>query len=91
MNGKTLTAGKHAVLHIKDAEIASIRLSDFSGKKIAATNGNGDNATDLDRMGKDVMNVSGVYDLQGRKITISERQNILPHGIYIIDGKKVIK
>ena len=91
MNGKTLTAGKHALLHIGNSEIASIRMSDISGKKIAAINGNGDNATSIDRMGKDVMNVKGVYDLQGRKITISEKQNTLPHGIYIIDGKKVIK
>lgn len=91
MNGKTLTAGKHALLNIKDAEIAFIRLSDISGSKVTATNGNGDNATGIDRMGKDVMNVRGVYDLQGRKITISEKQKTLPHGIYIIDGKKVVK
>ena len=91
MNGKTLTAGKHALLHIGNSEIASIRMSDISGKKIVATNGNGDNATSIDRMGKDVMNVKGVYDLQGRKITISEKQNTLSHGIYIIDGKKVVK
>ena len=91
MNGKALTAGKHALLHIKDAEISSIRLSDISGRKISATNVNGNKVTSIGRMGKDVMNVKGVYDLQGRKITISERQNVLPHGIYIIDGKKVIK
>ena len=30
-----------------------------------------------------------VYDLQGRKVGTSE--NALPHGIYIIDGKKVIR
>ena len=91
MNGKTLNSGKHALLHIEDAEIVSIRMSDISGKKITATNGNGDNATGIDRMGKDVMNVKGVFDLQGRKIMISERQNTLPHGIYIIDRKKVVK
>ena len=89
--GKTLPAGKNALLHIDDGQIASIRLSDVGGRNVEAQNRNNGGSTGIDRMGSHVMNVSGVYDLQGRKITVSEKQNTLPHGIYIINGKKVVK
>jgi hypothetical protein len=86
MNGKTLTPGKHALLHIGDAEISSLRLSDTTGKNINVSNSDG--TTGVDRMGKHVMNVNGVYDLQGRKLS---PLTSLKKGIYIINGKKVVK
>ena len=86
LNGKTLTPGKHALLYIGDSEISSIRLSDTTGKNINVSSGNG--TTGIDRMGKDVMNVNGVYDLQGRKLS---PLTSLKKGIYIINGKKVVK
>ena len=86
MNGKTLTSGKHALLYIGDAEISSLRLSDTTGKNISVSNGDG--TTGIDRMGKHVMNVNGVYDLQGRKLS---PHTPLKNGIYIINGKKVVK
>lgn len=86
LNGKALNPGKHALLYIGDAEITSLRLSDVYGKNV--TINNGEDTTDIDRMGKHVMNVAGVYDLQGRKLsTITP----LKKGIYIINGKKVVK
>lgn len=86
MNGKTLAPGKHALLHIGDAEISSLRLSDTIGKNVNVSNGNG--TTGIDRMGKHVMNINGVYDLQGRKLSSTTP---LKNGIYIINGKKVVK
>lgn len=86
MNGKTLAPGKHAIMHIGNADITSLRLSDTTGKNINVNNGDG--TTGIDRMGKHVMNVNGVYDLQGRKLS---PLTSLKKGIYIINGKKVVK
>ena len=89
MNGKALNAGKHALLHIGDAMIAQIRLSDARGHNVLVT---GDDATRVNRMASDVMSIPGIYDLQGRKLTgNSQKQNLLPKGVYIIDGKKVVR
>ena len=86
MNGKTLAPGKHALLYIGEADITSLRLSDTTGKNVNVSNGDG--TTGIDRMGKHVMNVNGVYDLQGRKLSSTTP---LKNGIYIINGKKVVK
>ena len=92
MNGETLAPGKHALLHIGDAEIASIRLADISGKNIVAVNGEGQNTTGIDRLGRDVMKVKGVYNLNGQKLSGSvEQMKRLPKGVYIINGQKVVK
>ena len=89
MNGKTLEPGKHAILHIGDGQIVSIRLSNPLGGNVLAK---GSGTTGVDRMGKDVMSVKGIYNLKGQKISESTSEfGKLPKGIYIIDGKKVIK
>lgn len=89
MNGKTLPAGKHALLHIGNGLIAQMRLADNSGHNVEAI---GDDATRINRMAGDVMTVPGIYDLQGRKITgNSQWQGQLPKGVYIINGKKVVR
>ena len=89
MNGKTLAPGKHALLHIGDADITSLRLSDTQGRNVNVALGG---TTGIDRMGKHVMNVEGVYDLQGRKLSTQNSQlSTLKKGIYIINGKKVVK
>lgn len=89
MNGKTLDPGKHAILHIGDGQIVSIRLSNPLGGNVLAK---GSGTTGVDRMGKDVMSVKGIYNLKGQKISESTSEfGKLPKGIYIIDGKKVIK
>lgn len=85
LNGKTLTPGKHALLYIGDSEITSLRLSDTQGRNVNANNIGG---TGIDRMGKHVMCVNGIYDLQGRKLS---PLTPLKNGIYIINGKKVVK
>ena len=89
MNGKTLAPGKHGLLHIGDAEIASLRLSDTQGKNVDAV---GRDVTSVSRMGSDVMHVNGIYDLQGRKLsTFNSPFSTLKKGIYIINGQKVVK
>ncbi|MBO4800834.1 MAG: S8 family serine peptidase [Bacteroidaceae bacterium] len=89
LNGKTLMPGKHALLHLGNAKIGDIRLSDADGHNVKAI---GDEATRVNRMATDVMNVKGIYDMQGRKLTgDSEQQVQLPKGVYIVNGKKVVK
>ncbi|MBO4641943.1 MAG: S8 family serine peptidase [Bacteroidaceae bacterium] len=89
MNGKTLEPGKHALLHIGNAKIGGIRLSDANGHNVDPI---GDEATRVNRMASDVMTVPGIYDMQGRKITgDSGLQGQLPKGVYIINGKKVVR
>ena len=87
MSGKTLEAGKHAVLHIGDAKIADIRLSDCNGHNVKAM---GDQETQVNRI-LESMTVKGVYDLQGRKLYGTQDNVRLPKGVYIINGKKVVK
>lgn len=92
MSGKTLASGKHAILNIGNAEIANVRLGDNMGNHVRAVNGNGDQTTGIDRMGRDVMNVKGVYNVKGQKIAGSNTQfEKLPKGVYIVDGRKVVK
>lgn len=87
MSGKTLTAGKHAILNIGDAKIMDIRLSDAAGKNVEAKAGQ---ETSVTRLGADVMNVSGIYTLTGVKLSgRSSDLKKLPAGVYIVDGKKV--
>ena len=89
MNGKTLAPGKHALLHIGNGLIAQMRLADANGHNVEAI---GDDATRINRMATDVMTIPGIYDLQGRKISgRSEWQGQLPKGVYIINGKKVVR
>ena len=89
MSGKTLTAGKHAILNIGNAKIMDIRLSDAAGKNVEAKAGE---LSSITRLGSDVMSVSGIYTLTGVKLSgRSSDLNRLPAGIYIVDGKKVVK
>lgn len=89
MSGKTLTAGKHAILNIGNAKIMDIRLSDAAGKNVEAKAGE---LSGITRLGSDVMNVSGIYTLTGVKLSgRSSDLKKLPAGIYIVDGKKMVK
>ena len=89
MSGKTLTAGKHAILNIGNAKIMDIRLSDAAGKNVEAKAGE---LSSITRLGSDVMSVSGIYTLTGVKLSgRSSDLKKLPAGVYIVDGKKVVK
>ena len=88
MSGKTLAPGKHALLNIGTGQIAKIRLSDMYGRNVEAI---GSETTGIDRMGKDVMTVKGVYNMSGQKVAGSAERKNLPKGVYIINGEKVVK
>lgn len=83
MNGKTLSAGKHALLYVGNADVTSLRLSDAQGRNVIVEAGEG--ITGISAMGSKVMNQKGMYDLQGRKVIT------LKKGVYIINGEKVVK
>ena len=89
MSGKTLDAGKHAILNIGNAKIMDIRLSDVAGTNVIAK---AEQATAIIRLGADAMNVKGIYTLLGVKVSgRSSDLKKLPAGVYIVDGKKVVK
>ena len=89
MSGKTLAAGKHAILNVDNAKIMDIRLSDAAGTNVEAKAGQVSNIT---RLGSDAMNVLGIYTLTGMKVSGCSRDLYkLPAGVYIVDGKKVVK
>jgi hypothetical protein len=90
MNGNTLSAGKHALLTIGDAEISALRLSDTSGRNVTVEAGSG--MTNIDAMGSKVLLQGGVFNLKGQKLTgnAGDLQK-LPKGVYIINGEKVVK
>ena len=89
MKGKTLEPGKHALLHIGEGRVASMRLSDAYGQNVTAI---GSETTGVDRMGREVMNVEGIYDLQGRKLgTTNYPLSTIKKGVYIVNGQKVVR
>lgn len=90
MKGKTLAAGKHALLRIGEGQVTSIRLGDANAKSITVIAGEG--TTAIDNMATAVKKQSGIYNLKGQKVAGSaEEFRNLPKGIYIIDGNKVLK
>ena len=91
LNGKTLSAGKQAVMYIGDAEIATLRLADAAGNPVKVIMADG-NTTGIDRMGKDVMYGKGIFNVKGQKVAGNTTDlEKLPKGVYIIGGEKVVK
>lgn len=89
MNGKTLTAGKHALLEIGDANITTLRLSDAQGHNVLAI---ADETTSITTLGSKVKQQGGIFNLKGQKVsgkTLDLKK--LPKGVYIINGEKVVK
>ena len=91
MNGKTLSAGKHALLSIGNADISDIRLSNTLGHNVNIEKG-GSELTGVQAIGAKVFLQGGVFNMNGQKVTGKEADlNKLPNGVYIINGKKVVK
>ncbi|MBR1881655.1 MAG: S8 family serine peptidase [Muribaculaceae bacterium] len=89
LNGRTLTAGRHAILNIGNHEIADVRLSDKDGHNVQAVKAV---PTVIEVVGADARPAQqGVYDLMGRKVAADAAA--LPRlagGIYVVNGKKVV-
>ena len=90
MNGKVIPAGRHALLNIGNASLRKIRLSDANGWNVAAEAGN---ATAIDMLTVTIASAKrGIYSLSGQKIAGDEKElKRLPRGIYIVNGKKIMK
>ena len=93
LNGKALSPGRHAIACISNGKIADIRLSDVNGRDIQAEPGTG--TTVIDTVNADDIYsgfAKGIYTISGVKIS-SKAENLdkLPSGIYIVDGKKIMK
>ena len=58
MNGRTLTAGKHALLYIGNGDVTNLRLSDTQGHNVMVEFGG--ETTGIDAMGSKVMLQGGV-------------------------------
>ena len=86
---KTLLPGKHAIMQMGNAELTTLRLSDQQGRRVRAVAGE---ATCInDAMGSRVMTTNGVYNMNGQKVAGSATTNKQLKGVFIIDGKKVVK
>lgn len=91
MAGRTISAGRHPILNIGESEIADIRLSDNYGHNVMATPSIVTAVETINADGKCAM-PQGIYDMMGRKISSKASDlNRLPHGIYIVNGLKVVR
>ena len=89
MNGKTLSAGKHALLNIGNADLSTLRLSDSQGRNVKVGAGS---ITGIKALGSKVLQQGGIFNLNGQKMSGNETDlKKLPKGVYIINGEKVVK
>ena len=89
LNGKTLPAGKHALLHIGEAGLSMLCLSDASGRNVKVTQAE---TTAIESIESKVKADSGIHSLDGKTISVDDKQkDQLPKGVYIVNGEKVVK
>lgn len=89
LNGKTLPAGKHALLHIGEAGLSTLCLSDASGRNVKVTQVE---TTAIDNIENKVKADSSIHSLDGKTISVDDKQkDQLPKGVYIVNGEKVVK
>lgn len=93
LNGKTIPAGKHAILNINGGTVSDARLSDRMGNNVNVTYGG---VSGIDLVDKDAEVLkgakAGVYNTMGVKVgeTSADLENLAP-SIYIVNGWKVVK
>ena len=91
MNGKTLSAGKHALLSIGDVDISDIKLSNTIGHNVKIEK-NGSSPTGVQTIGAKVFLQGGVFNMNGQKVSGNAVDiQKLPKGVYIINGEKIVK
>lgn len=90
-SGKTIPAGRHAILDIGDgAELKSLILSDPRGKNVSVEG----EVTGADKLkaAAATLGRKGIYTTDGVKVEVDEDKiGSLPHGVYIINGNKVLR
>lgn len=82
LQGKTIPAGRHAVLRVNNAQVAGMLLSDIRGHEVVAETSM---PTDINTITVQPMGKArqGIFDMMGRKVQAPQK------GVYVIDGKKV--
>lgn len=90
MNGLTLAPGKHALLNIGNATVSNICLSDADGHNVEVSLGN---PTDVNSVVlQQLKGAKGIYNLSGQKLSDKAKDlKLLPEGVYIVNGEKVVK
>ena len=80
--GRTIPAGRHAVLRVDAATLSGIVLSDKFGNEIQVM---GQDPTIIETISPSqrVRKQEGIFDLMGRRVTTPSK------GVYIVNGKKV--
>lgn len=80
--GRTIPAGRHAILRVGDAQIEAIIVSDVQGHEVQV---NYSMPTIIENITSEqhIEKPQGMYDLMGRKMQTPRK------GVYVIDGKKV--
>lgn len=90
-SGRTIPAGRHAILDIGDgAELKSLILSDPRGKNVSVEG----EVTGADKLkaAAATLGRKGIYTTDGVKVEVDEDKiGSLPHGVYIINGNKVLR
>ena len=90
MSGKSIPAGRVPLLDLGSADMLDIVLSDIHGNEMMVVSN--DIPTIIDDVKVEQVTESGIYDIMGRKISSNASDiNRLPSGIYIVNGKKVVK
>lgn len=89
LNGKTLPAGKHALLHIGEAGLSTLCLSDANGRNVKVTQAE---TTAIDPIEGSLKTTGSIHSLDGKTISVDDKQkDQLPKGVYIVNGEKVVK
>jgi hypothetical protein len=92
LTGGSLPVGETAICSLSEGTVTRAMLSDVSATEISVTfNAVVTGISDASQLKDETMD-HGVYDLQGRKIENRESSiGKLNRGLYIINGKKVVK
>lgn len=82
LEGKTIPAGRHAVLRVNQSQVEGILLSDVRGREVMAES-TMPTVIDSVTARPEAKPRKGIYDMLGRKARIPQ------NGIYVNEGKKV--
>ena len=92
MGGKTLPAGRHAILKIGDSQLTGMTLADAKGRRVDVVDANTNGVTDITTTQQAKVHMRGIYNVMGQKLADDAKAlTNLPTGIYIVDGQKVVK
>lgn len=95
LSGRTLPAGRHALLHLGEGELQSLCLSDAHGHNVEAIDaGEVNNIDQIDAEGAVPTGKAtrGIYSVDGQFISPNAKTlKHLPRGVYIVNGRKVMK